>query len=187
MTGLLIVLGVAAAIALFAIVIYNRIVALNQRADQAFADIDVQLRQRHDLIPNLVETVKGYATHERELFEEIAEARTRYFQPGDASEKAERAGQLEGLLSRLLVLQERYPDLKANESFLQLLAQLEGTENRIAVERKRYNDAVTALNIFRRGFPGAIYASWAGVKEARHFEAAPDAQTAPRVDFNTKP
>lgn len=166
---------------------YNRAIQLDEQVRNSWAQVENQLQRRYELIPNLVETVKGYATHERELFEEIAEARTRYFQPGDASEKAERAGQLEGLLSRLLVLQERYPDLKANESFLQLLAQLEGTENRIAVERKRYNDAVTALNIFRRGFPGAIYASWAGVKEARHFEAAPDAQTAPRVDFNTKP
>lgn len=163
---------------------YNRAVSLDEQVRNSWAQVENQLQRRYELIPNLVETVKGFATHERELFENIAQARTQYFQPGSASEKVERAGQLEGLLSRLLVLQERYPDLKANENFLQLQAQLEGTENRIAVERKRYNDAVTALNIYRRGFPGGIFAGWAGVREAKPFEAAKEAQTAPKVDFS---
>lgn len=166
---------------------YNRAVQLDEQVRNSWSQVENQLQRRYDLIPNLVESVKGFATHERELLENIAQARTQYFQPGSPGEKAERAGQLEGLLSRLLVLQERYPDLKANENFLQLQVQLEGTENRIAVERKRYNDAVTALNVYRRGFPGSIFANWAGVKDAKTFDAAPDAKTAPKVDFSTKP
>ena len=121
---------------------YNRVIAMDENVKGKWAQVENQLKRRYDLIPNLVETVKGYATHEKELFENIAQARTLYFQAKDVKDKIKASNQLEGVLSRLLLLQERYPVLKANESFLKLQDSLEGTENRIAVERKRYNESV---------------------------------------------
>jgi LemA protein len=165
----------------------NTIPTLQERAKAAWSEVLNQYQRRADLIPNLVETVKGYAKHESELFTAIADARTKYFQPGATqSDKLKSANQIEGLLSRLLVLQEQYPQLKANESFLKLQDTLEGTENRVSVERTRYNDSVRTLNSYVNGFPGRIFAGFAGVKAADYFEAAPTAKEAPKVNFGTK-
>ena len=125
---------------------YNKVIAMDENVKASWAQVENQLKRRYDLIPNLVETVKGYARHEKELFENIAEARTKYFQAKDVKGKIQASNQLEGVLSRLLLLKETYPQLKANESFLKLQDSLEGTENRIAVERKRYNESVQLVN-----------------------------------------
>jgi len=162
---------------------YNRVVAMDENVKSMWAQVDNQLKRRYDLIPNLVETVKGYAAHEKQIFENIAQARTQYFQAKDVKGKIEGANQLEGALSRLLLLQERYPELKANESFLKLQDSLEGTENRIAVERKRYNDAVQLLNTYIRTFTGRIFAGIAGVSKAEYYNIPEAQKEVPQVSF----
>lgn len=162
---------------------YNKAIRLDEEAKTAWANVDSALQRRLDLIPNLVETVKGYAAHESELFEKIAMARTQYFQTNSPEQKMESANTMTGLLSRLLVLQERYPELKANQNFLALQDSLEGTENRINVARTRYNEAARDVNVYAREFIGSFFARRAGVKPMPMFEAAPEAQTAPRVNF----
>ena len=162
---------------------YNNVVAMDENVKGKWAQVENQLKRRFDLIPNLVETVKGYAVHEKELFENIAEARTKYFQAKTLKDKVEGANRLEGVLSRLLVLKETYPQLKANESFLKLQDSLEGTENRIAVERKRYNESVQMLNTYIRTFVGRLYASFAGVFNAEYYEISEAQKAAPGVKF----
>ena len=162
---------------------YNRVVGMDESVKAQWAQVENQLKRRFDLIPNLVETVKGYATHEKELFENIANARTQYFQAKGLNNKVAAANRLEGTLSRLLLLQERYPDLKANQSFLKLQDSLEGTENRIAVERKRFNDAVRSLNKYIRGIPGRFYAVFAGVSQAEYYEIPEGQAETPQVKF----
>jgi LemA protein len=164
---------------------YNKAVKLSAAADAAWANVESDLQRRFDLIPNLVETVKGYATHEQELFEHIADARTKYFSAGTTEGKVEAANQLQGFLSRLLVLQEQYPQLKANENFRDLTVALEGTENRISVARTRYNDAVRALNEYTKSFFGSFFAKRAGVQPREYFQATDQAKTeVPKVDFS---
>jgi len=162
---------------------YNRVVTMDENVKGKWAQVENQLKRRYDLIPNLVATVKGYAGHEKAIFENIAAARTRYFQAGDPKSKIAAAKGLEGALSRLLMLQESYPQLKANESFLKLQDSLEGTENRIAVERKRYNEAVQSLNTYIRTFYGRFLASLAGVSSAPYFEVPEAEKAAPQVKF----
>jgi len=162
---------------------YNRVITLEEDVKGKWAQVENQLKRRYDLIPNLVETVKGYAKHEKEIFENIAQARTQYFQSQDVKSRIQSANQLEGALSRLLLLQERYPDLKANQSFLRLQDSLEGTENRIAVERKRYNDSVQMLNTYIRTFTGRLYALLAGVSPAEYYEIPEAEKEAPKVKF----
>jgi LemA protein len=162
---------------------YNRVIAMDENVKGKWAQVENQLKRRYDLIPNLVETVKGYAKHEKELFENIAQARTQYFQAKDVKGKIKASNQLEGVLSRLLLLQERYPVLKANESFLKLQDSLEGTENRIAVERKRYNESVQVLNTYIRTFFGRFYAMFAGVSKAEYYEVPEAEQAVPKVKF----
>jgi len=162
---------------------YNRVIAMDENVKGKWAQVENQLKRRYDLIPNLVETVKGYAKHEKELFENIAQARTQYFQAKDVKNKIKASNQLEGVLSRLLLLQERYPVLKANESFLKLQDSLEGTENRIAVERKRYNESVQVLNTYIRTFFGRFYAMFAGVSKAEYYEVPEAEQAVPKVKF----
>jgi LemA protein len=162
---------------------YNRVIAMDENVKGKWAQVENQLKRRYDLIPNLVETVKGYATHEKELFENIAQARTLYFQAKDVKDKVKASNQLEGVLSRLLFLQERYPVLKANESFLKLQDSLEGTENRIAVERKRYNESVQTLNTYIRTFFGKFYAMIASVSNATYYEVPEAEKAAPKVKF----
>jgi len=162
---------------------YNKVISIDENVKASWAQVENQLKRRYDLIPNLVETVKGYAKHERELFEKIAEARTRYFQANDVKGKIQASNQLEGVLSRLLMLREAYPQLKANESFLKLQDSLEGTENRISVERKRYNEAVQMLNTYRRTVFGRFFASIAGVAAAEYYEIPKGEAETPRVTF----
>jgi LemA protein len=166
---------------------YNRAVSLDEGVRTAWAQVENRLQQRFDLIPNLVETVKGYATHERELLEHIADARTKYFTAagaGPRDEQIDAAFGVERLLSRLLVLQERYPELKASEAFARLQDQLEGMENRLAEERRRYNNAVNGLNTYRRGFFGRFMSEWAGVREAKYFNPPEETAETPRVSFD---
>ncbi len=163
---------------------YNKAVKFEQGAEKAWSDIDAALQRRLDLIPNLVNTVKGYAEHEKELFENIAKSREAYFSAGNRAGKIEASNQLTGFLSRLLVLQERYPELKANQNFLDLQVALEGTENRINVARTRYNEAAKQLNTFARQFFGSFFCKKAGVEKVEYFEATEQAKTeVPKVEF----
>jgi len=162
---------------------YNRVIVMDENVKGKWAQVENQLKRRYDLIPNLVETVKGYAKHEKELFENIAEARTKYFQAKDVKGKIEGANRLEGVLSRLLLLRETYPELKANQSFLKLQDSLEGTENRIAVERKRYNEAVQFLNTYIRTFFGRFFAVMAGISKAEYYEIPEAEKETPKVKF----
>jgi LemA protein len=162
---------------------YNRAVNLEQGAENAWANIDAALQRRLDLVPNLVNTVKGYATHEKELFENIAKSREKYFQADTRAGKIEASNELGGFLSRLLMLQENYPQLKASENFRDLQVALEGTENRIAVARTRYNEAAKQLNSYKRQFFGSFFCRRAGVKPVEYFEAAKQAKEVPKVEF----
>jgi LemA protein len=186
--AILILFGVIALVAVLTIFWgigqYNKIITMDEQVKSQWAQVDNQLKRRYDLIPNLVNIVKGYAKHERELFEHLADARTKYFQAPTAQGKIQASQQLEGFLSRLLVLQENYPQLKANENFLKLQDSLEGTENRIAVERKRYNDDVRTLNSYRRSFMGRFIASIAGVGEAQYYQLPEGQREAPQVKFD---
>jgi LemA protein len=166
---------------------YNRMVAMKERIDAAWAQVENQLQRRNDLIPNLVEVTKGYAAHERDIFTRVADARARLLAGGSRDERMAAATELSGALGRLLAIAERYPDLKANQQFARLSDELAGTENRIAVERMRYNDAVREYNAFVKSFPPIIYAGALGFKEQRYFEAPPGAQQVPRVDFGGQP
>ncbi|MGB2986482.1 MAG: LemA family protein, partial [Phycisphaerae bacterium] len=162
---------------------YNRAITLDEDVKSAWAQVENQLQRRFDLVPNLVETVKGVAGHEKEVFLGIAKARESYFQAKSTGQKAKAAGMFESALSRLLVLRETYPQLKANESFLKLQDSIEGTENRLGVERKRYNESVKQINTFSRKLLGRLYASLAGVERAEYFEVAEEAKAVPKVDF----
>lgn len=164
--------------------IYNRIVQLDEGIDNAWAQVDTVLQRRYDLIPNLVETVKGYAKHEKELLEEITQLRSQWAEAKGTDEKALTATQMEGALGRLMMVVENYPDLKANQNFLALQDELAGTENRISVERRRYNDAVRDYNTAVRRFPGNLLARQFGFqKRDAYFEAAEAATLAPKVQF----
>ena len=163
---------------------YNKAVNLEQGAEKGWADIDAALQRRLDLVPNLVTTVKGYADHEKELFENIAKSREKYFQSGNRADKIEASNELTGFLSRLLMLQENYPELKASENFRDLQTQLEGTENRIAVARTRYNEAAKLLNSYTRQFFGSFFCKRAGVEKVDYFEATEQAKSeVPKVEF----
>jgi len=163
---------------------YNKAVRLEEGAKTGWSNVDTTLQRRLDLVPNLVATVKGYAEHEKELFENIAKSREKYFQAGTRAGKIEASNQLSGFLSRLLMLQENYPQLKANENFRDLQAQLEGTENRINVARQRYNGAAKQLNSYTREFFGSFFCKRANVKPVEYFEATEQAKTeVPKVEF----
>jgi LemA protein len=163
---------------------YNRAVNLEQGAENAWANIDAALQRRLDLVPNLVETVKGYASHEKELFENIAKSREKYFQADSRAGKIEASNELSGFLSRLLMLQENYPQLRASDNFRDLQVALEGTENRIAVARTRYNEAAKLLNSYSRQFFGSFFCRRAGVEPVEYFEATKQAKTeVPEVKF----
>jgi LemA protein len=162
---------------------YNKAVRYDESVQEKWAQVENVLVRRFDLIPNLVETVRGYAQHEEDLFKHIADARTKYFQAQGIAAKAQAAGEVQGFLSRLLFLQEQYPELKANQNFLKLQDQLEGTENRIAVERNRYNQAVRDVNTYKRSFFGRFFCNMAGVEKAEYFEATEEQKVTPKVKF----
>ena len=178
-----IVLGVIVALAVWAMTIYNGLVATRNRFKNAFAQIDVQLKRRYDLIPNLVETVKGYAKQETTIFTAIADARARIGSAQTVGQKIAANQQLESALSRLLVVVENYPALKSSENFMRLQDELAGTENRLSVERMRYNEIVRAYNTKVRQFPSNLVASAFNFEPHPLFEAAATAKTAPSVKF----
>lgn len=166
---------------------YTRVVTMDEDVKGAWAQVENQLQRRYELIPNVVETVKGFAAQEQDVFLGIAKSREAYVGAKSVAEKAQAASTLESALARLLVIRETYPELRSNESFLKLQDTLEGTENRLAVERGRYNDRVKELNTFIRGPLGKVYASLASVERAEYFEIADVAKAAPKVDFSKKP
>ncbi|OQX95682.1 LemA family protein [candidate division KSB1 bacterium 4572_119] len=180
----LIILAVVIVLGLLLISPYNRLVVLDENVNTAWAQVETVLQRRFDLIPNLVETVKGYASHEQEVLTEVTKARASVGGAKTPPEMMQANNQLSGALSRLLVVVEKYPDLKANQNFLDLQAQLEGTENRIAVERRRYNETVRTYNQKVRRFPTKIIASLFGFEKREYFEAPKEAQEAPKVDFS---
>jgi len=166
---------------------YNRMVAMKEGLDAAWAQVENQLQRRNDLIPNLVEVTRGYAAHERQVFERIADARARLLAGGSREERIAAANEMTGALGRLLAIAERYPDLKANQQFARLSDELAGTENRIAVERMRYNDAVREYNAYIKSFPVVLYSGPFGFRPEKYFEAPEDAKKVPKVDFGTRP
>jgi LemA protein len=189
--GLLAVIAVIAVIVIAALLVFssyvsakNQMVAKDQAVKTQWSQVDVVLQRRADLIPNLVSTVKGYATHEEKVFDDIANARASLLSAHDPQSKIQANGQLDGALGRLLAISENYPNLKANQNFLSLQDQLEGSENRIAVERRRYNERLQDYNTFILQFPNSIWANMAGFhpNNAR-FEASESSRTAPVVKF----
>ena len=162
---------------------YNSLVTKDEGVKAAWAQVENQLQRRYDLIPNLVETVKGYASHEEEVFLKVTEARSKVGGAGSVSDKIAANNSLSAALSRLLVVVERYPELKANTNFLRLQDELAGTENRIAVERRRYNESVRAFNTTIRSFPTNIFAGIFGFEKAAFFDVPEERQEAPKVSF----
>jgi LemA protein len=163
---------------------YNSAIGLKNDAEAQLKQVDNQLQRRYDLIPNLVNTVKGYAKHEKEVFTNIADARGRLAGAGTMKEKAAASNQLDSALSRLLVVVERYPELKANEQFNRLSDNLEGTENRLSVERMRYNELVKQYNTKIQRLPGSIFAGMMGWTKMEYFEVPEKAKVNPEVKFD---
>ena len=178
-----IVLAVVALLVVGLILLYNRLVRLRNRVDNAWSQVDVQLRRRYDLIPNLVETVKGYAAHERETFEAVTAARTRAQAAGTVQDQAQAENMLSQALGRLFAVAEAYPELQADENFRQLQDELATTENRIAVSRQVYNDTVLSYNNAIQTVPGVLVAGPFGFAKREFFEIEEAAREAPRVTF----
>ena len=162
---------------------YNNFVRLDQAVKSSWAQVENQLQRRYDLIPNLVETVKGYAKQEKDVMIEVTNARARVGGATSVPDKIAANNELSGALSRLLLVVERYPDMKSNQNFLHLQDELAGTENRIAVERMRYNEAVKIFNQTIKSFPANLLAGMFGFREAAFFDAPKEAKTAPKVQF----
>jgi len=165
---------------------YNHIITLENTVEEKWAQVENQYQRRADLIPNLVNTVKGYAEHEKELFEEVTRMRSQWgeaVKSGDREAQIQAANGMDSAISRLLLVAERYPDLKANQNFLALQSQLEGTENRIAVERMRYNEAVRDHNIYIKQIPNSMIAGMMGRMPKEYFEAEEGAEEVPQVEF----
>lgn len=186
MTAVWVVLALAAAVVLAGIVVYNRLVRQRNLVDEGWSGIETQLKRRADLIPNLVETVKGYATHERSAFEEVTELRTRALSARGVEQKAQAEGQLTAALGRLFAVAEAYPELKASANFQELQGALSETEDQIQLARRYYNGTVRDMNTMVQQFPSNIVANMFGFEEATFFEIE-DARdrAAPRVSFGT--
>jgi len=178
-----IILAALALLVVGVVLLYNRLVRLRNRVDNAWAQVDVQLRRRYDLIPNLVETVKGYAAHERATFEAVTEARTRAQAAGTVADQAQAENLLSQALGRLFAVAEAYPELQADENFRQLQEELAQTENRIAVSRQVYNDTVLTYNNAIQTVPGLLIAGPFGFAKRDFFEAEEAVREAPRVAF----
>jgi len=178
---LVVIVAVGAAVAVGS---KNRFVAADEDVKAAWAQVENTMQRRADLIPNLVNTVKGYAKQEQQIFTEVAEARAKLAGAGSVPEKIKADQSFDSAISRLLVIAERYPDLKSNQNFMALQDELAGTENRIAVERRRFNEAVERYNVMVRQFPGSFFAGMFGFSpKTAYFQASPGAQTVPQVDF----
>ena len=181
-----IVLGVIVVLVAWVIMIYNQLVAMRQRVSQAYADIDVQMKQRHDLIPNLVETVKGYAAHERGTLEEVVKARNAAMTAQGPAQQAAAENMLSGALRQLFALSEAYPDLKANQNFQQLQAELSDVENKIAASRRFFNNSVQEYNTGIQQFPAALFAAALGFSQRTFFDVGEEravVEKAPQVKF----
>ena len=181
-----IVLGVIVVIVLWIIMIYNQLVAMRQRVGQAFADVDVQLKLRHDLIPNLVETVKGYAAHERGTLEAVVQARNAAVAAQGPAQQAAAENMLTGALRQMFALAEAYPDLKANQNFQQLQAELSDVENKIAAARRFFNNAVQEYNTGIQQFPAAMFAASLGFSQRTFFDVGEEraaVEQTPQVKF----
>jgi LemA protein len=177
-----------ASLVVFVIVIFNRMVALRQTMKSAFADIDVQLKQRYDLIPNLVETVKGYATHESGVFEKVTAARAQAMRATSVAERGQAEAALSGALMNLMAVAENYPQLRANENFMQLQTELADLENKIAAARRFFNNAVAEYNTMIQQFPAVLFAAGFGFKEADMFTLGDERATTsatPKVSFGS--
>jgi LemA protein len=162
----------------------NHLVTLDEQVKSNWAQVDVVLQRRADLIPNLVNTVKGFAAHEETVYADIANARAALLGAKTPTDKIAANGQLDGAIGRLLAISENYPQLKSNENFLRLQDELAGTENRIAVERKRYNDSIQAYNTYIRQFPNSVFAGWAGFQPNNaYFQASETSRAVPKVEF----
>lgn len=175
----IVILVIIAIIVLWLIMAYNRFIRLRKRTDEAWSDIDVQLKRRHDLIPNLVETVKGYASHERELFEKVTQARAQAINATGAAQKAQAENMLSGALKSLFAVAEAYPQLRASENFSRLQEELSDTENKIQASRRFYNGNVRDLNTALEVFPSNIVAKLFGFKSAEFFEAEGEEERKP--------
>jgi LemA protein len=190
--GLIAVIVVIVIIGIIALVFFgqyvttrNTLVSKNEAVKSAWSQVDIVLQRRADLIPNLVETVKGYAQQEQTVFGDIAKARSALLSAGTPQQKIAANNQLDGAIGRLLLVVENYPQLKSNENFLRLQDELAGTENRIAVERKRYNDTLQDYNTYVQQFPQNIFAGWAGFKRNdAYFTASEGSREAPKVNFS---
>ena len=178
-----IILGIVAALAIWAIAVYNGLIRLKNRVDEAWSDIDVQLKRRYDLIPNLVSTVKGYAAHEKEVFEKVTEARTRAMGAQSAHDKAQAENMLSQTLKSLFAVAEAYPDLKANQNFLELQRELADTEDKIQASRRFYNGNVRDFNTKIQIFPNNIFAGMLGFSSREFFEAEEGEKGAVKVEF----
>jgi LemA protein len=184
-------LGIIAVLVILALIVggayassRNQMVRLNEQVKSNWAQVDVVLQRRADLIPNLVATVQGFAAHEQTVFDDIAKARTQYMNAQTPADKIAASNQITPLELKVLALSENYPQLKSNENFLRLQDELAGTENRIAVERKRYNDSIQAYNTYIGILPNNIFAGWAGFKRNNDYFNAPEAsREAPKVQF----
>jgi LemA protein len=181
--GLWIALGVVVVLVLFFIATYNRLVSLRNRVDNAWSQIDVQLRRRYDLIPNLVNTVKGYAAHEKQIFENVAMARSAGMNAKSVPEQAQAENQITQALRQLLAVVENYPDLKANQNFIALQEELTGTEGKIAFARQFYNDEVLTLNNAVQQFPSVLVANMFGFRKREFFEIEEAAAGPVNVQF----
>lgn len=178
------VVGIAVILGIYGVSTYNSFVGLNEKVNNAWAQIDTDLQRRYDLIPNLVASVKGIAAQEREVFTAIADARTRYAGATTPESRAQAANQVESSLSRLLVIMENYPQLRSSEAFTGLMVQLEGSENRIAVSRKDYNNIVATFNTLLKRFPGSVFGRVFGFSTRTYFEITNEARETPKVEFN---
>jgi len=183
MLALWIVLGLIGLVLLYGILTYNRLVRLRVRTENAWSQIDVQLRRRYDLIPNLVEAVKGYAAHEREVFEQVTQARAQAEAASGVSDQAQAENQLTAGIRRLIAVAENYPQLRANENFLALQEELTGTESKIAFARQFYNDQVQSLNTLIQSFPSRIVASLGAFKPREFFDIEEPARGPVSVRF----
>lgn len=183
MTGTYVILGILAVLAIWLVMMYNGLIKLKNRVEEAWSDISVQLKRRHDLIPNLVSTVKGYASHERELFEKVTEARAKAISAKDPKEQAEAENALSGTLKTLFAVAEAYPDLKANQNFLELQRELSDTENKIQASRRFYNGNVRDFNTKIQVFPNNIMAGMLGFKNYDFFETEESEKAVPEVKF----
>jgi len=184
MTAVLVILGIIVVVIFFLIGIYNALVRLRNQVKNAWSQIDVQLKRRHDLIPNLVETAKGYMKHERETLENITNARSKAMGAGGVGERGRAEGELSGAISKFMLVVENYPDLKANQNFLALQEELTSTENKIAFSRQNYNDQVLFYNNKIQMFPSNIVAGMFNFKESEFFELEDASErNVPKVDF----